>query len=85
MSSKEGNKAGEGPGEQVLRGETEGGGCNEVGIGLFSQAPSGKKRRKGLKCQGRFRLDFGKKIFTEREFQCNSTATTTIKKVLCDY
>ena len=42
------------------------GGYGKVGIGLFSQAPSGKKRRKGLKCQGRFRSDMRKNFFTER-------------------
>ncbi|KFW87185.1 hypothetical protein N305_09240, partial [Manacus vitellinus] len=43
------------------------GGCNLVGVGLFSQAAISKTRGHGLKlCQGRFRLDIRKKFFTER-------------------
>jgi len=43
------------------------GGCNEAGVGLFSQLISNTMRGNGLKLhQGRFRLDIGKNVFTER-------------------
>ncbi|XP_040421417.1 uncharacterized protein LOC121073902 [Cygnus olor] len=46
------------------------GGYNEVGIGLFSQAPSGKTRGDGLNLhQGRLRLDIRRNFFTERVWQ----------------
>ena len=42
-------------------------GCSEVGVGFCSQLASDRMRGHGLKlCQGRFRLDIRKNIFTER-------------------
>jgi len=43
------------------------GGCNKVGVGLFSQVTNNKTRRNGLRlCQGRFSLHTRKNLFTER-------------------
>jgi len=43
------------------------GGCSNMGVGFFSQVISNRMRRNGLRlCQGKFRLDIRKNIFTKR-------------------